>query len=165
MERVSAKGLGRDRCRYQSHTLWYLWLRLAYSEIRMGGSILHDILSSHRHGSTDSSLLRAPRNTRVLSVTRLLASQFELALRPRAVSRLATLSVSVLRAMPVLVVTALALLATQACPNTAKAVSSHTTPDIATRTSHTEVTLYITVLLHTLSSRSPRAWSPSMLPP
>lgn len=131
----------------------------------MGGSSLHDIISSHRRGSTDSSLSRAPRNTRVLSATRLLVLQFELALKPRAVSRLATLSVSALRAMPVLVVTALALLATKACPSTAKAVSSHTTPDIATRTNHTEVMLYITVLLHTLLSRSPRAWNPSMLPP
>lgn len=112
-----------------------------------------------------TQLLRAPRSTRVLSDTKSLASRFELAPKLRAVSRLATLSESVLRAMPVLVVTALALLATQACPNTAKVVSSHTTPDIATRTSRTEVTLYITVLLHTLLSKSPRAWSLSMLPP
>lgn len=100
----------------------------------------------------------------MLSGTKLLASQFELVPKLRVVSRLATLSVSVLRVMPVLVVTALALLVMQACRNTVKAVSSHITPDIATRAKRTEVTLYIIELLHILLSKSLKAWSPSMPP-
>lgn len=130
----------------------------------MGGSYPNHIISFCRRGVTDSGLLRALRNTRVLSGTKSLASRFELALKLRVISRLAILSVSVLRAMPVLVVTALALLAMQACRNTVKAASTHIIPDIATRTNRTEVTLYITVLLHTLLSKSLKVWNLSMLP-
>lgn len=141
-------------CGSDLHTLRSGWVGLI--------SIV-DIISFCRRGVTDSSLLRALRNIRVLSGTKSLASRFELDPKLRVISKLAILSVSVLRAMPVLVATVLALLAMQACLNTAKAASSHTTPDTATRTNRTEAMLYTIVLLRTSLSRSLKALSPSML--
>lgn len=130
----------------------------------MGGSYLNHIISLRRFKSTNSRFLRAPRNTLVLSGTKLLVSRFELVPKLRVILRLVILSVLVLRAMPALVATALALLATQACRNIAKAASLHTMPDIATRAKRTGATLYIIVPLRILLSKSLKVWSPNMLP-
>lgn len=100
----------------------------------------------------------------MLSGTKSLVSRFELAPKLRVILELVILSVLVLRAMPALVGTGLALLAMQACRNIAKAASPHTMPDIATRAKHTGATLYIIVPLHILLSKFLKAWSPSMLP-